>query len=131
MNWPIDVAAKTESALPSRAQILAFIEEHQGHAGKREIARAFDLRGGDKIWLKQMLRELADDGAIERRRGRRLTRSGTLPSVAVIEVADTDPDGELLAKPVRWADEIPPPRIYLAGSTVRGPALAIGDRVSS
>ena len=120
---------RTESALPTRADILAFIEEHQGHAGKREIARAFNLRGGDKIWLKQTLRELANDGAIERRRGRRLTRSGTLPSVAVIEIADTDPDGELLAKPVRWADEIPPPRIYLAGGTVRGPALAIGDRV--
>ena len=120
---------RTDATLPTRAEILAFIEEHQGKAGKREIARAFGLRGSDKIWLKQMLRELAYDGAIERRRGRRLTRAGALPSVAVIEVVDTDPDGELLARPVRWSDETSPPRIYLDGGSVRGPALGIGDRV--
>ena len=121
--------SRTETPLPSPAQILAFIEENQGHAGKREIARAFNLRGGDKIWLKQVLRQLADEGAIERRRGRRLTRAGTLPSVTVIEVVEIDPDGELLAKPVNWLAETPPPRIYLAPPTLRGAALGIGDRV--
>ena len=36
-------------ALPSRDEILAFIAEHPGKAGKREIARAFGISGGDHL----------------------------------------------------------------------------------
>ena len=38
--------------LPTREQILAFIAEHPGEAGKREIARAFGITGSARIPLK-------------------------------------------------------------------------------
>ena len=58
--------------LPSREEILAFIarERDSGNAGKigkREIAREFGIKGADKIDLKRILRELEDEGAVERR----------------------------------------------------------------
>ncbi len=121
--------ARGRTPLPSKQQVLAFIEESGGRAGKREIARAFGITGGDRVWLKQVLAELADEGRIARGRGRRLAPAGTLPHVTVIEISDRDPDGELLARPVSWAGEEAPPKIYMAPGRYRGPAIGLGDRV--
>ena len=59
-------------ALPSRAEILAFIGREQAQSptkiGKREIARAFSITGADRIGLKKILKELEAEGAVERRR---------------------------------------------------------------
>ena len=49
---------KTELRLPSREDLVAFIANATEKVGKREIARAFNIQGGDRIWLKQMLKEL-------------------------------------------------------------------------
>ncbi len=123
---------KTERpGLPTREQILAFIAEHPGEAGKREIARAFGVTGSLRIPLKAMLKELAGEGLVERRRNR-LKRPEDLPSVTVLEITGRDSDGELLARPAEWSDSEggPPPAIVIARSNdKRGPAPGIGDRV--
>ena len=104
------VAAVTEGTpTPSRDDILAFVARERETAGeraptkigKREIARAFGLKGADKIGLKQVLKEMEADGAIERQR-KSLTRPGVLPPTLVAEVFSRDRDGDLLAKPVEW-----------------------------
>jgi len=84
-------------ALPSKEQILEFINSSPGKTGKREIARAFNIRGGARIALKRLLREMADDGLIEGRR-RRIRRPGQLPPVMVLEVSHMDEEGELAAR---------------------------------
>ena len=66
---------------PSKKELLAFLRSHPG-AGKRDIARAFGLSGADRGDLRALLRELAEDGAIERRR-RRLHVPGALPAVVL------------------------------------------------
>jgi ribonuclease R len=66
------------TALPSREELLAFIRERSGKVGTREIARAFGAKNADRAALKRMLRELADEGHIERHR-KRLHHPGTLP----------------------------------------------------
>ena len=66
-----------------------------GKIGKREIARAFGIKGADKIELKRLLSELAADGAIEKR-GKRLTKLGALPAVALVDIIGRDADGELI-----------------------------------
>ena len=48
-------------------RLAAFIRENPYQAGKRELARAFGLKGAQRIELKRMLNELADEGVIERR----------------------------------------------------------------
>ena len=57
---------------PSKDEVLAFIREHEGTVGKREIARAFQLKGQQRIALKALLKDLAAEGHIERDRKRRV-----------------------------------------------------------
>src|SRR5690606_8914567 len=83
---------------PSREDILRYISENPGASGKRELARAFNLKGGDRIWLKDMLRQLADEGLIEKR-GKRLGRPGFLPHVGVLGLFSRDAGGAMLALP--------------------------------
>ena len=87
--------------LPSKPELLAFVEARSGKVGKREIARAFGISGHDHIELKNMLRELAEEGHLERKR-KKLHRSGKLPSVVLADVVARDPDGELIAVPTEW-----------------------------
>jgi ribonuclease R len=116
--------------LPSKAQILEWIRDNPGEVGKREIARAFGVRGDDRVELKRILAELTAEGAVGRGARRRTMRTeGKLPSVAVIEIIGVDVDGELEGAPVRWDDPQPPPRIVVAPTRGSGPAPGLGDRV--
>ena len=118
-------------ALPSREALLAFIREHAGKVGTREIARAFGAKNADRAALKRMLRELADEGRIERRR-KRLHHAGTLPSVVVADITGRDADGELLARPTEWDEEThgaaPVIRIASARRARPGEVAGVGDR---
>ena len=51
---------------PTKEDILNYIRENPDRSGKRDIARAFSLKGDDRIWLKNTLRELEDEGLLER-----------------------------------------------------------------
>ena len=88
----------TVGKLPSRQEILDFLQTASRETGKREIARAFGIKGGDRIALKELLRDMADDGLIAGSR-RKLTRPGVLPPVTVIEIVARDADGEFIARP--------------------------------
>jgi ribonuclease R len=116
-------------APPTREQVLDFIRRSPTPVGKREIARAFQLKGADKIPLKAMLKELAESGEIDRGRKRRVAPPGALPEVAVLVIEGPDPDGDLLARPLSWAGEETPPRIEVAPERRGAPALAAGDRI--
>ena len=83
---------------PAKEDILKYIHENPDRAGKREIAKAFSLKGEDRVWLKDMLRDLQDEGLLNKER-KRLTRAGSLPHVSVLEVYSRDADGGLLARP--------------------------------
>jgi ribonuclease R len=47
-----------ERPFPTREEVLAFIRESKGPVGKREIARAFQIRGAERLALKELLKEL-------------------------------------------------------------------------
>lgn len=51
--------------VPTRKQIMDLIERSDVAVGKREIAKAFGLRGSDKIALKALLKDMADEGLID------------------------------------------------------------------
>jgi len=112
---------------PTREQLLQFITENPDQAGKREIAKAFRLKGDDRIWLKEMLSDLQDDGLLEKK-GKRLAEKGALPPIAVLDVIDRDRDGELIGRPVEGSDETIRVAIRV-GRGDKGPAPGIGQRV--
>src|SRR5919112_6541210 len=114
--------------LPSRKQILEFIATSDQPAGKREIARAFGLSGQDKIELKRLLKDMADEGLIDSSPGRAFHQSGGVPKVTVLRVAAVDDGGSVWGVPEQWHAETPPPRLRLIERGKRS-ALGIGDRV--
>jgi ribonuclease R len=114
--------------LPSREQIIEFIQSAEGPAGKREIAKHFGLQGQEKISLKHLLKDMAEEGLID---GKRTAyhRMGGVPKVAVLRVVDIE-EGEAIAIPDSWQpdDAVPPPRIRLI-ETRKMAAVKKGDRV--
>ncbi|PWC81203.1 RNAse R [Azospirillum sp. TSH100] len=121
----------TDSHFPGKDAILAFIRSSTTPVGKREIARAFKLSGSaDREMLKDLLRELEADGAVERGRNKRMAPPQSLPAVAVLLVTGVDADGELAARPLTWTGEGTPPRIFLLPekkSRGEDKPLAVGD----
>src|SRR5215208_5230695 len=122
------MARKRSAGLPSRKQILDFIASSDQAAGKREIARAFGLSGQDKIDLKRLLNDMADEGLIDHSRGRAFHQSGGVPKVTVLRVSQVDDSGNVFAVPEQWHAETPPPRLRVVERGKRS-ALGIGDRV--
>ncbi|TAK06024.1 MAG: RNB domain-containing ribonuclease, partial [Rhizorhabdus sp.] len=117
--------------LPSREQILDFIAKSDTPAGKREIARAFGLQGHEKIALKALLKDMADEGLIDSARGRAFHKMGGIPKVTVLRVTDVTDEGVPLAVPETWHGENgPPPQLRVKELRGRkGPALGVGDRI--
>ena len=113
-----------EGGLPSKEQILAFINGAQGKVGKREIAKAFGIKGGERIALKRLLAELADEGTLSGNR-KGLREKGQLPPVAALEVTGRDDDGDLICRPVVWnaAEDGERPSVLLLGTHGRDDPL--------
>jgi ribonuclease R len=124
-----------EASLPTKQDILAFIAEHPGKAGKREISRAFGITGGARIALKRMLKELSEEGLVEKQH-KKLIQPGELPKVFTADIIARDPDGLMIAEPADWnsQSEEKPPRVLILDSTEerkksRQPQAGMGDRV--
>lgn len=124
---------KIKPGMPTRAQILEFLQTSPTIAGKREIAKAFGLKGQEKIALKALLKDMAEEGLID---GKKTAyhRMGGVPKVTTLRVAEIE-DGEPFAIPDAWSpdDATPPPRIrVIEGKGKNGnrfPALKVGDRI--
>ena len=63
-----DRPAIIHGEVPSREVLLEFIAENPDRASKREIAKAFGLKGDQRVELKQALRALETDGLVEKDR---------------------------------------------------------------
>ncbi|MEM8876722.1 MAG: ribonuclease R [Pseudomonadota bacterium] len=123
-------AKDEDSKAIDRDAILSFIAENPDKTSRRDIARAFGIKGADRIPLKRLLRELIDEGLIAGNR-KSMRARGTLPPVFVAEITGRTADGEPLARPTNWDEEdgAPPPIIVLPdkGKTAR-PLPGLGDR---
>lgn len=113
-----------------KAAILKFIRECGVPVAKRDIARAFGVRGDDRRDVKDALRELLEEGALIKTRGQEYTIPTGLPSVVVAEVYEIDLDGDVFARPTEWDERNgPTPKIEIVPEDKRGhPALKEGDR---
>ena len=110
---------KPPQGLPTRKQILDFIESSGQPAGKREIARAFGLSSHDKIMLKAMLKDMADEGLIDSSPGRAFHKAGGVPKVTVLRVAQIDDGGNVWAVPEQWHADTPAPKLRGANGSPR------------
>ena len=137
------------ATLPSREEILAYLKgeaeasfarggagkmkPRPAKVGKREIAKAFNIKGEARIALKALLKELEAEGEVAKR-GKVLHRPGLLPPMTLCDITSRDRDGDLVAVPVEWDEEAygkaPRIHVHLARKARPGqPAPAVGDRV--
>ncbi len=108
-----DTRPGAAQGMPSKEDILAFVQNARETVGKREIARAFGIKGGDRIALKQLLAEMADAGTLAGNR-KSIKERGHLPPVAVYDITGRDRDGDLVAEPVVWdGDDGPRPKVLV------------------
>ena len=122
-----------EGELPSKDDLLKFIEDAKRKTGKRDIARAFGLKGEQRVALKRLLAEMAEEGLLSGNRTS-LRGKGKLPPVAVLEITGRDEQGDLIAEPAVWDKaEGRRPRVLVLAHAGRAGAgageIGIGDRV--
>ncbi|WP_296312106.1 ribonuclease R [Erythrobacter sp.] len=125
---------KLPQGMPSAQQVLDFIQTSDIPAGKREIAKAFGLKGQEKIKLKALLKDMAEEGLIDGKKSA-FHRMGGVPKVTTLKIVAIE-DGDLIAEPDNWDPEAPgkPPRLTIREprprpGVKRPPALKRGDRV--
>ncbi len=119
------------TAFPDRESIVAFVKAQPGEAGTRELARHFGLKNESRAALRRILRELADEGVIEKR-GKKVAEPKSLPPTIVADITGRDSDGELIATPAEWLEETDGPapviRIHVPRKAAPGTAAGVGDR---
>jgi ribonuclease R len=113
--------------LPDRETLLRHLRE-TGETDRAAIARAFGLKGADRRALRELLRELEDEGALARRGRRGFAEAGALPEVGVVDAVERDPDGELLVRLVK-AEDAPLVPLAPTRAAQAGPAPGLGDRL--
>lgn len=124
-----------QSGLPSKADIIAYVKECDGEVVRRDIARAFGVKGEARTKLRSLLKEMDADGSINLKGGKRIERgggqSGKMPPVAPIDVMSVDDDGDLICMPAGWRGDAPPPMIRLSArrAAKMKPAPGVGDRL--
>src|SRR6056297_3534470 len=115
------------SQLPTKDDILKWIEDHPAETSKRDIARAFGIKGAARIDLKRLLKELEEEGHLEKRK-KSYRDPDRLPPVALLRVGQADDDGDLYAHPMEWHGEGEAPLVLIVPKQ-GDPALGEGDRV--
>ena len=115
------------SQLPTKAEILQWISDNPTLTSKRDIAKAFGIKGAARIDLKRILKELEAEGHLEKRK-KTYRDPEKLPPVSVLQVSGQTPDGELLARPMEWHGEGVEP-VVLVIPRASDPAMGEGDRI--
>ena len=117
------------SKLPTKKQIQDWIKDNPKKSSKREIAKAFGIKGSMRVELKKVLKELTLSGEIDKNK-KSFKNPNQLPSVCILQMMASTSDGDLFARPVDWKGDEPEP-IVLMVFRASDPALAYGDRVLS
>ncbi|MEM6662790.1 MAG: ribonuclease R [Pseudomonadota bacterium] len=112
--------------LPNKTDLIDWIRANPD-TGKREIAKAFGIKGNARVDLKEMLRDLQDQDEIVIR-NRKIRQAGQLPAVAMLRIIGPDADGDLFAEPSTWDEEEPAPRIMVV-LRKSDPAIGRGAKV--
>jgi ribonuclease R len=130
--------SKSESpGVPTAKQLIGYLAgeasptgvKPSGRVTKRELARAFRVKGEAKRELKSLIRNLESEGEV--RRGRKvLSRQGRLPPMLAADIVERAADGVFIACPAEGEDV--KTRIRIRAAKVkreRGPAPTLGARV--
>jgi ribonuclease R len=115
------------SRIPTKPEILDWITSNPTLTAKRDIVKAFGIKGAARIDLKRMLKELEAEGHLEKRQ-KTYQDPDRLPPVSVLQVTGAESDGDLYAKPLEWHGTGAEPVVLLV-TKASDPALGEGDQI--
>jgi ribonuclease R len=117
---------------PDPHEIVEFLTQSDSPMTKRDLARAFGVKGDARIPFKRALRQLESEGLIVKQGGGAFGVPDSLPAVTVIEVTDVSIDGDVFAVPANWNEDVQgkAPRIEIIPDKKKkhSHALASGQR---
>ncbi len=120
---------KEPKPLPTMDEVLAYLEKQSAPATKRDLAKAFNIKGNDRIHLKKILKSLKEKNILQGGTGgRKIDLLDALPERVVVEVTGMDSMGELIARPLEWPADKPMPQVTITKDKLTPPA-GIGDVV--
>src|SRR5690606_26258231 len=94
--------SKNRKHFPSADDILKFVKDSSTPATKRELSRAFQIQGQDRVAFKQLLKKMLEDGMIAQTAGKSYALPEGLPDVTTVKITEIGGDGEWLAVPEKW-----------------------------
>ena len=113
--------------IPTKAEILDWIKDNPSQSAKRDIARAFGIKGQARVELKRILRELYAEGHLSKDRKTYKDKNSLAP-VELLHITMQDRDGDLFAEPLNWKGDDKAPTVLFVPKK-GDPALKIGDRI--
>lgn len=118
--------------IPTHQELLDYIKAIKEPVSKRDMIKAFRIKGDDRRPFKALLSQLEKSGQITRQPGQMYTAPEGLSPVIVVEVFEVTSDGDLIAKPSQEDDDgvegVVSHRIPVFQDSKKGVALALGDR---
>ncbi|MGH1397956.1 MAG: ribonuclease R [Alphaproteobacteria bacterium] len=114
-----------------QSEILKFIQSSPNPVTKREVAKAFGIKGGEnRVAMKQILKHLEKDGVILKQAGGVYSVPDGLPNVSVVQVCEITTDGDVFAALPEWNAEIrgAQPRIEIVPDKKHFPKLSENSR---
>lgn len=109
--------------------VMAYLNTQSGLVSKKDLARAFGVKGDARVALKGIIKELRTQGLIQTERGgRRIGLTDGLPERVVVEITGMDSMGDLVARPLEWTSDAPVPQIIITKDRLSPPA-GVGDVV--
>ena len=114
---------------PTMEEVLDYLKAQSTPVTKRDVARAFHIKGNDRIHLKKILKDLKEKNEIQGGSGgRKIGLTDALPERVVVEITGLDSMGDLLARPLEWPADKPMPQITITADKLIPPA-GVGDVV--
>jgi len=101
----------------------------------KALARHLGVKGDDRRVLRQLLRELVEEGRLLKSKKKTFREADDLPGVMVIRVTGLDTHGDMIGEPESWKQDGPAPKVIVREGTTskkaRGHAaatLGVGGR---
>ncbi len=113
--------------LPTKDEVLTWISDNPTLTSKRDIAKAFGIKGARRIDLKRILKELEGEGHLSKRK-KTYRDPDKLPPVSVLRVSGQTDDGDVLAEALEWTGEGEAPTVLMLLKP-SDPAMGKGDQL--
>ena len=84
---------RRKAACPAASRCSTSSPSPTSRRASARSRKAFGLKGNEKIALKQLLRDMGDEGLIDAGPGRAFHQMGGVPKVTVLRVVDVDDSG--------------------------------------